>query len=86
MVTCSGAHADGSLRIVRNGIGMIEQATVELAGGYTVLLTLCNSAAVAVMADVPVQACHKLLLVGTVGACLAAHGCNFWWQPGDNTT
>ena len=32
VVTCSGVHADGSLRIVRNGIGMIEQATVELSG------------------------------------------------------
>ena len=32
MVTCSGIQADGSLRIVRNGIGMIEQATAELPG------------------------------------------------------
>lgn len=32
MVTCSGVYGDGSLRIVRNGIGMIEQATVELPG------------------------------------------------------
>ena len=32
VVTCSGVYGDGSLRIVRNGIGMIEQATVELAG------------------------------------------------------
>ena len=32
VVTCSGVQADGSLRIVRNGIGMIEQATVELSG------------------------------------------------------
>ena len=32
VVTCSGARADGSLRIVRNGIGMIGQATVELSG------------------------------------------------------
>ena len=32
VVTCSGVGASGSLRIVRNGIGMIEQATVELPG------------------------------------------------------
>ena len=29
---CSGVMNDGSLRIVRNGIGMIEQASVELPG------------------------------------------------------
>lgn len=32
IVTCSGAYKDGSLRIVRNGIGINEQATVELPG------------------------------------------------------
>ncbi|CAA7054607.1 unnamed protein product [Microthlaspi erraticum] len=32
VVTCSGAHKDGSLRIVRNGIGINEQASVELQG------------------------------------------------------
>jgi DNA damage-binding protein 1 len=32
LVTCSGVDADGSLRIVRNVIGMSEQATVELPG------------------------------------------------------
>ena len=32
VVTCSGAAQDGSLRIVRNGIGMIEQASIELPG------------------------------------------------------
>ena len=32
VVTCSGKSLDSSLRIVRNGIGMIEQAAVELAG------------------------------------------------------
>ena len=30
MVTCSGAFKDGSLRIVRNGIGINEQAQVDL--------------------------------------------------------
>ncbi|KAK1309389.1 DNA damage-binding protein 1 [Acorus calamus] len=32
IVTCSGAFNDGSLRIVRNGIGINEQASVELHG------------------------------------------------------
>ena len=32
VVTCSGVGVDGSLRIVRNGIGVIEQAAVELPG------------------------------------------------------
>ncbi|KAL2629921.1 hypothetical protein R1flu_014607 [Riccia fluitans] len=32
VVTCSGAYKDGSLRIVRNGIGINEQASAELQG------------------------------------------------------
>ncbi|CAN1331562.1 DNA damage-binding protein 1 [Linum perenne] len=32
VVTCSGAYKDGSIRIVRNGIGINEQASVELQG------------------------------------------------------
>ena len=32
VVTCSGKDHNSSLRIVRNGIGMIEQAAVELPG------------------------------------------------------
>ncbi|EFN59838.1 hypothetical protein CHLNCDRAFT_29381 [Chlorella variabilis] len=32
VVTCSGTGVDGSLRIVRNGIGVVEQALVELPG------------------------------------------------------
>ncbi|XWS62379.1 hypothetical protein CRYUN_Cryun06bG0005900 [Craigia yunnanensis] len=32
VVTCSGAYKDGSLRMVRNGIGINEQASVELQG------------------------------------------------------
>lgn len=32
VVTCSGAYKDGSLRVVRNGIGINEQAAVELPG------------------------------------------------------
>ena len=32
VVTCSGIATDGSLRIVRNGIGMVGQATIELSG------------------------------------------------------
>ncbi|GBG61192.1 hypothetical protein CBR_g19725 [Chara braunii] len=32
VITCSGAAKDGSLRIVRNGIGINEQATVDVPG------------------------------------------------------
>lgn len=32
VVTCSGGGIDGSLRIVRNGIGVLEQAAIELPG------------------------------------------------------
>ncbi|GIL63559.1 hypothetical protein Vafri_17600, partial [Volvox africanus] len=32
LVTCSGIDSDGSLRVVRNGIGINRQATVELPG------------------------------------------------------
>lgn len=32
MVACSGAFQDGSLRVVRNGIGVHEAASMELPG------------------------------------------------------
>jgi DNA damage-binding protein 1 len=32
MVTCSGVFQDGSLRVVRNGIGIHEAAAMELPG------------------------------------------------------
>lgn len=32
MLTCSGAYKDGSLRVVRNGIGVREEAAIELPG------------------------------------------------------
>jgi DNA damage-binding protein 1 len=32
VVTCSGAFKDGSLRVVRNGIGINEHAAIELDG------------------------------------------------------
>ena len=32
VVTCSGVSAEGSLRVVRNGIGLAEAAAVELSG------------------------------------------------------
>ena len=31
-MTCSGVYQDGSLRVVRNGVGINEQAAVELPG------------------------------------------------------
>ncbi|CAM9510925.1 unnamed protein product, partial [Chrysoparadoxa australica] len=32
VVTCSGGNADGTLRVVRSGVGINEQASIELAG------------------------------------------------------
>ncbi len=32
LVTCSGAYKEGSLRIIRNGIGIHEHATIDLPG------------------------------------------------------
>lgn len=32
VVTCSGAYKDGSLRVIRNGIGINEHATIDLDG------------------------------------------------------
>lgn len=32
VITCSGAHKDGSLRVIRSGIGIEEQAALELQG------------------------------------------------------
>ena len=32
VVTCSGVHKDGSLRVVRNGIGIAEYASVDAPG------------------------------------------------------
>lgn len=39
-MTCSGVGTEGSLRIVRNGIGMIEQASVELPGVSSIVFIL----------------------------------------------
>lgn len=32
LVTCSGAYKEGSLRIIRNGIGIQEHASIDLSG------------------------------------------------------
>lgn len=32
LVTCSGAFKEGSLRIIRNGIGIHEHASIDLPG------------------------------------------------------
>ncbi|KAJ2957322.1 hypothetical protein NQZ79_g6952 [Umbelopsis isabellina] len=37
VITCSGAGTDGSLRIIRNGVGVNIQATLEIAGVKNVL-------------------------------------------------
>ena len=32
IVTCSGAHKSGSLRVVRGGVSVVEEATIEMVG------------------------------------------------------
>lgn len=32
LVTCSGAYKEGTLRIIRNGIGIHEHASIDLPG------------------------------------------------------
>lgn len=46
VVTCSGVYTDGSLRVIRNGIGINEQASVDLPGvkGMWTLKTASSSA------------------------------------------
>ncbi len=34
LITCSGVNQEGSLRVVRSGIGVVEQASVELPGVF----------------------------------------------------
>lgn len=43
MVACSGAFQDGSLRVVRNGIGVHEAASMELPGVCVCVLVYLKS-------------------------------------------
>lgn len=45
MVTCSGVFQDGSLRVVRNGIGIHEAAAMELPGGLRGCGGCCGASA-----------------------------------------
>ena len=40
LVTCSGAYKEGSLRIIRNGIGIHEHASIDLPGIKGILTNL----------------------------------------------
>lgn len=40
LVTCSGAFKEGSLRIIRNGIGIHEHASIDLPGIKGVMICL----------------------------------------------
>ena len=40
LVTCSGAYKEGSLRIIRNGIGIHEHASIDLPGIKGILTKL----------------------------------------------
>lgn len=51
LVTCSGAFQDGSLRVIRNGIGIRELADLDLAGVQG--RVACESLVVAVAGAVP---------------------------------
>eukprot|EP00906_Rhabdomonas_costata_P037101 RCo052151 len=55
IVTCSGASKDGSIRIVRNGIGINELASMELTGvkGMWSLMEGCSTAGDAMTEDAP---------------------------------
>nr|CAG4640606.1 EOG090X00HD [Eulimnadia texana] len=44
LVTCSGAYKEGSLRIIRNGIGIHEQASIDLPGIKGIWTLKLNSA------------------------------------------
>eukprot|EP00127_Corallochytrium_limacisporum_P006761 Clim_evm31s235 gene=Clim_evmTU31s235 len=45
LITCSGAFKDGSLRIIRNGIGIEAMATIELGGIKGVWTLQCGAGA-----------------------------------------
>lgn len=42
MVACCGTCQDGSLRVLRNGIGIFEQATIDMPGVQGMWLTLLH--------------------------------------------
>lgn len=57
LVTCSGAFKEGSLRIIRNGIGIQEHASIDLPGikgmwaltvasGKKGFLIICNASGI----------------------------------------
>ena len=64
VVTCSGVYTDGSLRVIRNGIGINEQASVDLPGvkGMWTLKTASSSAY------------DNFLVVTFIGCVLARRG------------
>ena len=43
LVTCSGAYKEGSLRIIRNGIGIHELASIDLPGIKGMWPLRCNT-------------------------------------------
>ena len=57
LVTCSGAYKEGSLRIIRNGIGIQEQASIELEGIKGMWSLSVNSS----------TGCHNTIVLSFVG-------------------
>jgi DNA damage-binding protein 1 len=62
MLTCSGSYKDGSLRVVRNGIGVREEASIELPGIQGVWSLSDDASAESVDAVVPGEEAHRLLV------------------------
>jgi len=60
MLTCSGSYKDGSLRVVRNGIGVREEASIELPGIQGVW-SLADGQAASTAAQ-PGEEAHRLLV------------------------
>lgn len=66
LVTCSGAFKEGSLRIIRNGIGIHEHASIDLPGikGLCVLiLCVCLCLFHRLLHKSQVYLDHNLLLI-----------------------
>lgn len=75
LVTCSGAHKDGSLRVIRNGIGINEEAAIELPGmkvGRCVPAPLPACVCLAPVAVFVALWCVALMLLPLPRGCVSA--------------
>lgn len=67
LVTCSGAFKEGSLRIIRNGIGIQDHASIDLPGikGMWALQTTIGKSFLQVHSEIP-NAARSYILSDTV--------------------